>query len=102
MVVLYWFAGFKRSSTHLGGKESTLDYLNRTGVTFTLLIVAAGSSSTDPWAAIAPAALIRASCTGSCRPTEALVRAIAGPDHGQAVPSLHLLDIHASERHGGS
>jgi APA family basic amino acid/polyamine antiporter len=43
MLVLYWFAGFKPILDAIsGGKESTLDYLNRTGVTFTLLIVAAG------------------------------------------------------------
>lgn len=43
MLVLYWFAGFKPILDAIsGGKESTLDYLNRTGVTFTLLIIAAG------------------------------------------------------------
>jgi APA family basic amino acid/polyamine antiporter len=43
MVVLYWFAGFKPILDAIsGGEESTLDYLNRTGVTFTLLIIAAG------------------------------------------------------------
>jgi APA family basic amino acid/polyamine antiporter len=43
MVVLYWFAGFKPIVDALsGGKESALDYLNRTGVTFTLLVFAAG------------------------------------------------------------
>jgi amino acid transporter len=43
MLVLYWFAGFKPILDAIsGGQESTLDYLNRTGVTFTLLIIAAG------------------------------------------------------------
>jgi amino acid transporter len=43
MLVLYWFAGFKPILDAIsGGEESTLDYLNRTGVTFTLLIIAAG------------------------------------------------------------
>ena len=43
MLVLYWFAGFKPILDAVsGGEESTLDYLNRTGVTFTLLIIAAG------------------------------------------------------------
>ena len=35
---LYWFAGFKPIADALrAGEESTLDYLNRTGVTFTLI-----------------------------------------------------------------
>jgi amino acid transporter len=43
MVVLYWFAGFKPIFDALaGGKESALDYLNRTGVTFTILLFVAG------------------------------------------------------------
>jgi amino acid transporter len=43
MVVLYWFAGFKPIlEAASGGQESTLDYLNRTGITFTVLIFAAG------------------------------------------------------------
>jgi amino acid transporter len=43
MLVLYWFAGFKPILDAVsGGEESTLDYLNRTGVTFTLLIIAIG------------------------------------------------------------
>jgi amino acid transporter len=43
MLVLYWFAGFKPIyEAATGGKESTLDYLNRTGVTFTILIFVAG------------------------------------------------------------
>src|SRR5947207_656185 len=43
MVVLYWFAGFKPILDALsGGKESALDYLNRTGVTFTILLFVAG------------------------------------------------------------
>jgi amino acid transporter len=43
MVVLYWFAGFKPIlEAATGGEESTLDYLNRTGITFTVLIFAAG------------------------------------------------------------
>jgi amino acid transporter len=43
MVVLYWFAGFKPIlEAASGGQESALDYLNRTGITFTVLIFAAG------------------------------------------------------------
>ena len=43
MLVLYWFAGFKPILDAVtGGQESTLDYLNRTGVTFTILIFVAG------------------------------------------------------------
>ena len=43
MVVLYWFAGFKPIiDAASGGEESTLDYLNRTGVTFTILLFVAG------------------------------------------------------------
>jgi basic amino acid/polyamine antiporter, APA family len=43
MVVLYWFAGFKPIIDALsGGQESALDYLNRTGVTFTILLFVAG------------------------------------------------------------
>lgn len=42
-VVLYWFAGFKPILEALtGGQESTLDYLNRTGLTFTILLFLAG------------------------------------------------------------
>jgi amino acid transporter len=44
MVVLYWFAGLSPILNFVGrGEEETqLDYLNRTGVTFTLLIFGAG------------------------------------------------------------
>ena len=43
MVVLYWFAGFKPILDALsGGQESALDYLNRTGVTFTILLFISG------------------------------------------------------------
>jgi hypothetical protein len=44
MVVLYWFAGLSPILNFVGRgeTESQLDYLNRTGVTFTLLIFAAG------------------------------------------------------------
>ena len=43
MIVLYWFAGFKPIiDAASGGEESTLDYLNRTGVTFTILLFVAG------------------------------------------------------------
>jgi amino acid transporter len=40
---LYWFAGFKPIFDFVGQAtgETTLDYLNRTGITFTLIIVAA-------------------------------------------------------------
>ena len=47
-VVLYWFAGINPIITNVSGllqpgaEESALGYLNRTGVTFTLLIFAAG------------------------------------------------------------
>jgi basic amino acid/polyamine antiporter, APA family len=43
-VVLYWFAGLNPIINFVGRSqtESQLDYLNRTGVTFTLLIFAAG------------------------------------------------------------
>jgi hypothetical protein len=38
--VLFWFAGFKPIIDALGaGEESTLDYLNRTGITFTLIFL---------------------------------------------------------------
>jgi amino acid transporter len=41
--VLYWFAGFKPIIDSLrAGEESTLDYLNRTGLTFTLIFLAVG------------------------------------------------------------
>jgi hypothetical protein len=41
--VLFWFAGFKPIFDALGaGEESTLDYLNRTGITFTILVVVVG------------------------------------------------------------
>ncbi len=40
---LYWFAGFQPIIDALsGGEESTLDYLNRTGITFTILLLVAG------------------------------------------------------------
>jgi APA family basic amino acid/polyamine antiporter len=40
---LYWFAGFKPIVDALGaGGESTLDYLNRTGITFTLIFLGLG------------------------------------------------------------
>jgi len=44
MVVLYWFAGLSPIINFVGKleAESQLDYLNRTGVSFTLLIFAAG------------------------------------------------------------
>jgi len=44
MVVLYWFAGLSPILNFVGRAETEtqLDYLNRTGVTFTLLIFAAG------------------------------------------------------------
>jgi amino acid transporter len=44
MVVLYWFAGLSPILNFVGQaeNETQLDYLNRTGVTFTLLIFAAG------------------------------------------------------------
>jgi len=44
MVVLYWFAGLSPILNFVGRseQETQLDYLNRTGVTFTLLIFAAG------------------------------------------------------------
>jgi amino acid transporter len=44
MVVLYWFAGLSPILNFVGRSETEtqLDYLNRTGVTFTLLIFAAG------------------------------------------------------------
>jgi len=44
MVVLYWYAGLNPILNFVGQKttETQLDYLNRTGVTFTLLIFAAG------------------------------------------------------------
>lgn len=44
MVVLYWFAGLSPILNFVGKleAESQLDYLNRTGVSFTLLIFAAG------------------------------------------------------------
>jgi amino acid transporter len=44
MVVLYWFAGLSPILNFVGrsATETQLDYLNRTGVTFTLLIFAAG------------------------------------------------------------
>jgi len=44
MVVLYWYAGLNPILSFVGQKttETQLDYLNRTGVTFTLLIFAAG------------------------------------------------------------
>ena len=44
MAVLYWFAGLSPIINFVGKleAESQLDYLNRTGVSFTLLIFAAG------------------------------------------------------------
>ncbi len=44
MVVLYWFAGLSPIFNFVGRgeAETQLDYLNRTGVTFTLLIFGAG------------------------------------------------------------
>jgi amino acid transporter len=44
MLVLYWFAGLSPIINFVGRgeQETQLDYLNRTGVTFTLLIFAAG------------------------------------------------------------
>jgi hypothetical protein len=44
MLVLYWVAGLSPILNFVGRaeQESQLDYLNRTGVTFTLLIFAAG------------------------------------------------------------
>jgi amino acid transporter len=44
MVVLYWFAGLSPILNFVGRseQETQLDYLNRTGVTFTLMIFAAG------------------------------------------------------------
>lgn len=44
MAVLYWFAGLSPIFNFVGrtATETQLDYLNRTGVTFTLLIFAAG------------------------------------------------------------
>jgi amino acid transporter len=44
MVILYWFAGLSPILNFVGRteQESQLDYLNRTGVTFTLLLFAAG------------------------------------------------------------
>jgi amino acid transporter len=44
MVVLYWFAGLSPIINFVGKleAESQLDYLNRTGVSFTLLIFVAG------------------------------------------------------------
>jgi amino acid transporter len=40
---LYWFAGFKPIVDAIGaGGESTLDYLNRTGITFTLIFLGLG------------------------------------------------------------
>jgi amino acid transporter len=40
---LYWFAGFKPIiDTLRAGEESTLDYLNRTGITFTLIFLGIG------------------------------------------------------------
>lgn len=40
---LYWFAGFQPIINAVtGGEESSLDYLNRTGITFTILILVAG------------------------------------------------------------
>jgi amino acid transporter len=44
MVVLYWYAGLSPIINFVGQTktETQLDYLNRTGVTFTLLIFAAG------------------------------------------------------------
>jgi APA family basic amino acid/polyamine antiporter len=44
MVVLYWYAGLSPIINFVGQTktESQLDYLNRTGVTFTLVIFAAG------------------------------------------------------------
>jgi hypothetical protein len=44
MLVLYWFAGLSPILNFVGRgeQETQLDYLNRTGVTFTLLIFAAG------------------------------------------------------------
>jgi len=68
-------------------------------VTFTLLIVAAGIVIyLIQWPAIAPAALIRASCTGKLPPTEALVRAIAGLTMAKPFRLYICSDIHASER----
>jgi amino acid transporter len=44
MLVLYWFAGFKPIVDALsGGEETALDYLNRTGVTFTILLFVSGA-----------------------------------------------------------
>jgi APA family basic amino acid/polyamine antiporter len=44
MLVLYWFAGFKPIVDALsGGEETALDYLNRTGVTFTILLLVSGA-----------------------------------------------------------
>jgi amino acid transporter len=41
MGILYWFAGFKPVVDALGnlGKETTLNYLNRTGISFTLIFI---------------------------------------------------------------
>lgn len=42
-VVLYWFAGLKPIIDNLtGGKQDTLAYLNQTGVSFLLIIIAVG------------------------------------------------------------
>jgi amino acid transporter len=41
--VLFWFAGFKPIIDAIGsGTETTLDYLNRTGITFTLIFLGVG------------------------------------------------------------
>ena len=44
MGILYWFAGFKPIVDSLGnlGKETTLNYLNRTGISFTLIFIGVG------------------------------------------------------------